>query len=748
MENNSFRLLRRAATGNSNSSVLGDALSKYVARVGGSRGSALQESSLEILDLLTTNGAASSSGLVLGHVQSGKTASIIGVIAAARDNNFPVVVIAAGMTELLQGQTKKRVSDSLSVTQIRGHWLLRMTTTKSDLKELTAHLRRWIDWRGGNSAEKPPTTIFIPLKTNGVEKTALMIRKAMTLVEQDLPLLVIDDESDSASPNNQSERNRKTGSENRSATSRRIMGLFESSSESKFLMYTATPQANLLMSLSEEINPDFCYLLNPGEGYMGFSTYFDSDDSDRLISKVSTGDIVKPTQTKFGTPESAIQALATFVVGCAIQLRAGQLDISSTDSLRTLMMQVSSTKRAHAHYAKIAESVTFEWKDILRSSPGSVPNYDFLVKAHADLTKGEQSTEGFQKLHRYIKIVLDNLRVEIMNSDNEELGKERSASSGQDRLNWHEYPFWILVGGIYMDRGFTVEGLQVTYMPRGPAQNEDTITQRARFFGYHSSYSQYIRIFMPDLLRATYKSIGRNQEDLRRQMEKYGRDLKSWRRDFGNLDSVNLTRKSVIGRQLGSPAASWVYPQDLHHVSEAQQSANKRSLFALMVALQKHATNQDELLKSYGVHEKRKALIIESIKLSTVTKVLEGLSYAVGSSGPRLIAEQMLAAESHGLHKATLVFTDHLDTKNLSGKQVGPQDKIGNSLMSGASSKTFIDGERNYPGDRIVYSPTQVTIQIRIVKLKPWYGFEDRDMEFAWWAWINPALEGRLREIG
>jgi hypothetical protein len=73
-----------------------------------------------------------------------------------------------------------------------------------------------------------------------------------------------------------------------------------------------------------------------------------------------------------------------------------------------------------------------------------------------------------------------------------------NATAGQTpRIDWGQSYGWLLVGGQAMDRGITVEGLTVTYMPRGRGvNNADTIQQRARFFGYKRRYLGFCRVYL------------------------------------------------------------------------------------------------------------------------------------------------------------------------------------------------------------------------------------------------------------
>ena len=66
---------------------------------------------------------------------------------------------------------------------------------------------------------------------------------------------------------------------------------------------------------------------------------------------------------------------------------------------------------------------------------------------------------------------------------------------------------------------FTVEGLTVTYMPRGRGVgNADTVQQRARWFGYKAQYLGYCRVFLADATRDDYRSYVEHEKNVRNQL--------------------------------------------------------------------------------------------------------------------------------------------------------------------------------------------------------------------------------------
>ncbi len=82
-------------------------------------------------------------------------------------------------------------------------------------------------------------------------------------------------------------------------------------------------------------------------------------------------------------------------------------------------------------------------------------------------------------------------------------------------VNWH-LQYHILIGGMMLDRGYTVEGLTVTYMPREQtAGTADNIQQRARWFGYKERYIGYCRVWLPRASIDTYSAILQHEEAMR-----------------------------------------------------------------------------------------------------------------------------------------------------------------------------------------------------------------------------------------
>ena len=150
-------------------------------------------------------------------------------------------------------------------------------------------------------------------------------------------------------------------------------------------------------------------------------------------------------------------------------------------------------------------------------------------------------------LPAFENLIDENLIHAIQYTPIVEVNSRRGATP---QINWQDSYSWILVGGQSMDRGFTVEGLTVTYMPRNVGVgNVDTIQQRARFFGYKRTYLGYCRVFLDQVTIDSYSSIVEHEEDVRNRLEEFNISnvhLNEWDRETVLDQMLNLTRANIL----------------------------------------------------------------------------------------------------------------------------------------------------------------------------------------------------------
>lgn len=108
---------------------------------------------------------------------------------------------------------------------------------------------------------------------------------------------------------------------------------------------------------------------------------------------------------------------------------------------------------------------------------------------------------------------------------------DKDADYEQDDLDFQRGDVWkILVGGAKLSRGFTVEGLTVSYYTRRTT-TADTLMQMGRWFGYRTGYKDLVRLYIGrkvpgprntriDLYRA-FEAIVRDEEDFREELRAF-----------------------------------------------------------------------------------------------------------------------------------------------------------------------------------------------------------------------------------
>ena len=126
-----------------------------------------------------------------------------------------------------------------------------------------------------------------------------------------------------------------------------------------------------------------------------------------------------------------------------------------------------------------------------------------------------------------------------------------NSASDVKKVNWLEGPIHILVGGNKLDRGFTVEGLTVTYMNRPTSDQIDTLEQRARAVGYRNDLLPYCQFFATLATIRMLRGSVHTEYDLRARLEDWiasGNSPKDWSKEIGLLLPLGArpTRAAVI----------------------------------------------------------------------------------------------------------------------------------------------------------------------------------------------------------
>jgi hypothetical protein len=505
----------------------------------------------QILDHLgdpKRQGKWSRRGMVVGHVQSGKTANYTGLVAKAADAGYRVVVVLGGILNALRNQTQERLDEGFVGTDSarvlddvaledklvgvgridRTRLPVTLTTSRSDFNADTA---RKIGM--GLGALSEPLMLVIKKNTRTLDNAIHWLKSNNLRDLKDFPMLLIDDEADHASINTAKQENEATAINTRI---RRLLALFD---RSTYVGYTATPFANIFIDpdtddqmYGQDLFPrDFILSLDPPSNYVGPMKVFSSqDDGQGAIVEVDDHTDSLPIRHKKGhapekLPASMKEAVRVFVLASAI--RAGRGDGKKHS---TMMVNVSRFTDVQTNVRLMLEDYVQELRDAVVGH-AALSTEEALRDTHMSAlhdTWDERNLSGesvWHQLQTHLRETVNSITVIEVNS---------SATAEPLDYSYANYPNGrrlIAIGGMNLSRGLTLEGLCVSYFLRNSVMY-DTLMQMGRWFGYRDHYEDLCRIYMTADAASWYRHIAEATEELRsefRQMKARGMAPK----DFG-----------------------------------------------------------------------------------------------------------------------------------------------------------------------------------------------------------------------
>jgi len=456
--------------------------------------------------------------LVVGYVQSGKTMSFTGLTALALDNGYRMVIYLAGTKNNLLEQTTKRLTRDLTERLHGGRrkFKIHPSPKEDDLNSMLGHLE---------SIEHP--IILVPLlKHHGHIKDFVRLaqRPDFKSIMKNESVLIIDDEADQASLNNYGRKNSKKFSdeeEERSSTYEAILQMRATLSLNTYIQYTATPQANILISIQDLLSPKTHTLLHPGAGYVGGKLFFGKGENHdlyrgRLIKSIPDIEVYHEKNNPLQKmPKSLLDALMLHILAVAIVVC---WDEDNDIDFLSMMVHPATRKDSNKKFRDWISKTIEKWQKALRKPDGQDDKeYLYLAfkKLYPEAIKFYQSdgvaVPSFDDLRPLIKESINDLKIYLINTDKE----------ANTDIVWSSYKTHILVGAEMLNRGFTVENLATTYMPRYATSvtNADTIQQRCRFFGYKMPYIKSCRVFLPETSIDNYLDYVDHEEELRHTLE-------------------------------------------------------------------------------------------------------------------------------------------------------------------------------------------------------------------------------------
>lgn len=506
-------------------------------------------------------------GLVVGHVQSGKTGHYTGLICKAADAGYKIVIVLAGLHNNLRSQTQMRLDEGflgfetsydiddikiIGVGEIDGDPAIRpnFATNRSEKGDFSTAIAKNL----GITPEQRPWLFVVKKNKTVLDRLFTWIRDHVANTQDHatkrklvthLPLLLIDDEADNASidtgelvldTDGKPDANHQPTVINKSI--RRILHSFE---RSAYIGYTATPFANIFIHERGETTsegPDLfpaAFIINLAvpSNYIGPSKVFGlSTDDDRTGMPVLR--IIDDFRTSTGgwmpqehknthqpiydgqdtIPPSLVQAIDAFILACSIRALRGQENEHCSMLIhvtRYTAVQSIIRRQVEEYLRQIRQRVhrgidEGPIYDRLRTlwEKDFIPTTNRIGTSSPDLAISEHIT--WSDIQGVVEDALSDIQVKTINGT----AKDALDYKANDEKGLKA----IAIGGDKLARGLTLEGLCISYFLRASTMY-DTLMQMGRWFGYRPGYLDLCRLYTTAELRKWFAHITDAAEELR-----------------------------------------------------------------------------------------------------------------------------------------------------------------------------------------------------------------------------------------
>ncbi len=461
-------------------------------------------------------------GLVVGYVQSGKTANYTAVSARAVDAGYRMVIVLSGIHDSLRNQTQNRLDRELTGKQSNQsddyrEWIA-LTTPTEDFKELDESILK----------STGPFLAVVKKNVPVLQKLDRWLASAEHYLD-DLPILIIDDEADQASINTKGNRpldaavsveDDDDDDENLapSRTNGLIRSILKRTKKAAYIAYTATPFANILINpeaidrhVGDDLFPkDFVIQLPRPRGYTGTEELFGVSAQGRDVLRTVAEEDVKALrgsrkrrkteivleQAADTLPSSLADALVSFCLAGGVRILRGL-----TGKPHTMLVHVSQRTDDQSRIADAIRDQLDLWREAERQGQRLEvifgPVWDG-VRAGIDIPSSDEAV-----LKAAIGVLQELVVLEL------------NSVTGEN-LQYDEKPgrHIVAVGGNRLSRGLTLEGLTVSYFLR-TASMCDTLLQMARWYGFRRGYEDLIRIWTTDGIARWFSELALVEQSLR-----------------------------------------------------------------------------------------------------------------------------------------------------------------------------------------------------------------------------------------
>ncbi|MFB6349611.1 Z1 domain-containing protein [Moraxella sp. ZJ142] len=431
--------------------------------------------------------------LLLGNVQSGKTAQVLGVLSAlADDGDHKVFLYLTTDSVDLQAQTVKRAK---------------------------ANLQNFIVL-----SESDDTSFMQVMKANNpilviLKKNASILRRWRNLFTSQAhlkgyPLVIVDDEADAASLNTNADKQHKEASTINSL----LNDIKNACCQSLFIQLTATPQSLLLQHEESDWQPEFIHFFEAGEQYIGGNFVF--SDPPSYIVRFISNELEDMKDDSDEIAEGAKQALLIFLITCA------EFDLCDKNNCN---FALHPSYKIQDHQA-FAQKIQCFLNDLVQAVNNGENIANSFLESYLDLQKSKPDIHHFEEIYEKLILLLQEKRINVvvLNSKTE---ADFNLENG----------FNIVIGGNVIGRGLTIPKLQTVYYSRTAKKpNADTFWQHSRIFGYDRDRS-LLRLYIPTDVYQFFVALNQANSLI----------IEQAKQSNGNVQiiypkNINPTRKNVL----------------------------------------------------------------------------------------------------------------------------------------------------------------------------------------------------------
>ena len=506
-------------------------------------------------------------GMVVGNVQSGKTANYAGLINKATDAGYKLIIVIAGIHNSLRAQTQFRIDEGF-IGRNSADFIRRKRNNKIGVGLIHADTEIYSYTSTENNGDfnrSTATKLNVPI--GGKSPTVLVIKKNKSILENliywlynyateiegekkivDVPLLIIDDEADNASVNSGSEIDVRT-------INRLIRTLLNLFNQNTYIGYTATPYANiyiptswnneletdvkdLRLKVGEDLFPrDFIVNIPPPSNYIGAIQVF-GYENDETGENYEGLDIIRPaedqepwfplqlnsrnkTNLPDDVPNSLKGAVQSFILTCAIRRLRGQ-EKKHNSMLVHVALYVTWIDRV----AWLINELLRDYKNQIHSGQGNLINdlkhlfeNDFIpttqnVQENISYKDPKIKQHAWNEVLKVLNVAVSKIEVRAVHGQKNTSHLEYHNIQDIDYNDYENGISVIAVGGNRLARGITLEGLSVSYYLR-TTRLYDSLMQMGRWFGYRPGYVDLCRLFTTEQLVNWYRHVTLATEEMR-----------------------------------------------------------------------------------------------------------------------------------------------------------------------------------------------------------------------------------------